>query len=73
MKKFFRVTLLALAAFFSGVFLAIATSDTAFAGTGFLKGEYVSGMNRICIYDDLGSDVYYTISATELCPLTINT
>lgn len=33
-----------------------------------LKGSYVSGFNRICIYDQLGSDVAVTVNATEMCP-----
>jgi hypothetical protein len=37
---------------------------------GFLKREYVSGFNRVCIYDKLGSDYAVTISATSLCPLS---
>jgi hypothetical protein len=28
-------------------------------------------MNKICFYDHLGSEVAITISATSLCPLTI--
>lgn len=36
------------------------------------KGEYTSGMNKICIYDCLGSDASITVSSVELCPLTIN-
>lgn len=36
---------------------------------GFLKGERTSGFNKICIYDDMGSDRVITIGATDLCPL----
>jgi len=36
------------------------------------KGEYISGMNKICIYDCLGSDTAITIGSVALCPLTIN-
>ena len=36
------------------------------------KGEYTSGMNKICIYDCMGSDAAITIGAVDLCPLTIN-
>ena len=35
------------------------------------KGEKVSGMNKICYYDCLGSGAAITISSTSLCPLTI--
>ena len=39
--------------------------------TCFGKGETVSGMNKICLYDCLGSGTAITIAATSLCPLTI--
>ena len=53
--------------------LLIATvSFNAFAGTAFFKYEYTSGMNKICVYDYLGSDVVITIQSTRLCPLSIN-
>jgi hypothetical protein len=38
----------------------------------FFKHDYVSGMNKICVYDCLGSDAAITIGAVQLCPLTIN-
>jgi hypothetical protein len=38
----------------------------------FFKHDYVSGLNKICIYDCLGSDAAITIGAVQLCPLTIN-
>lgn len=37
----------------------------------FLKGSYTSGMNRICLYDCLGSTFATTVGAAELCPLTL--
>lgn len=36
-----------------------------------LKGSYVSGLNRICIYDCGGSERHETIGAVQLCPLNI--
>jgi hypothetical protein len=39
-------------------------------GTGFLKSSYVSGMNRICVYNRLGSAYVMTIGAAEICPLS---
>ena len=45
--------------------------STAEAGTGYLKSQRISGLNRICIYNHLGSDVAITIKSTELCPLSI--
>lgn len=38
--------------------------------TAFLKGSYVSGMNRICVYDQLGSQKIMTVGAADLCPLS---
>ncbi|URK88006.1 hypothetical protein LP421_10525 [Rhizobium sp. RCAM05350] len=35
-------------------------------------GEQSSGMNKICYYNCAGSNAAITVSATELCPLTIN-
>lgn len=49
----------------------MAVFSFAYAGTAFLKGEKVSGMNKICFYDHLGSEVAITIKATDLCPLTL--
>ncbi len=52
--------------------LLIALSFNAFAGMAFFKYERISGMNKICVYDYLGSDVAITIKSYQLCPLTIN-
>ncbi len=38
----------------------------------FSTGEQISGMNKICYYDCLGSAYAITISSVALCPLTIN-
>lgn len=46
-------------------------SSSAFAGTAFFKYERTSGMNKICFYDYLGSEIAITIGAVQLCPLTI--
>ena len=37
----------------------------------FSKGEQISGMNKICYYDCLGSAAAITVSSVQLCPLTI--
>jgi hypothetical protein len=39
--------------------------------TCFRTGEQVSGMNKICYYNCLGSAAAITISAVSLCPLSI--
>ena len=51
----------------------ITASFSSLAGVAFLKYERISGMNKICVYNDLGSDVTITIKSYKLCPLTINT
>lgn len=38
----------------------------------FKSGEQVSGMNKICYYNCLGSQAAITIGAVQLCPLTID-
>lgn len=38
----------------------------------FKTGERISGMNKICYYDCLGSEAAITISSVDLCPLTID-
>lgn len=54
------------------ILTALLTSMTAHAGIAFFKYEMVSGMNKICIYDHLGSEVAITIKNYQLCPLSIN-
>lgn len=38
--------------------------------TAYLKSSYISGFNRICIYDRLGSQFITTIGNMEICPLS---
>src|SRR5574337_503737 len=40
-------------------------------GAAFLKREYTSGFNKICVYDRLGSEVAVTIGAAQICPLSL--
>jgi len=47
-------------------------SFPAQAATALYTGEVISGMNKICYYNHLGSTVAITIPATQLCPLSIN-
>ena len=42
------------------------------AVTCFLEGEQISGLNKICLYDCVGSGFAITVKATDLCPLTVN-
>jgi hypothetical protein len=41
------------------------------AVTCFKTGEQISGMNKICYYNCLGSAAAITISSVQLCPLSI--
>ena len=38
----------------------------------FKKDERISGMNKICYYNCLGSEAAITVASYELCPLTID-
>lgn len=55
-----------------GLAVVIGAPPTpAEAAVCFKTGERTSGMNKICYYDCLGSEVAITIRSAELCPLTI--
>jgi hypothetical protein len=41
------------------------------SSVAFLKSTYVSGFNRVCIYQRRGSDEAYTLEATAICPQTM--
>jgi hypothetical protein len=45
--------------------------QTAQSTTCFFSHEQTSGMNKICYYDCLGSQAAITVSAVQLCPLSI--
>jgi hypothetical protein len=53
------------------VLSAAFTAHAQARGTAFFKYSYTSGMNRVCVYDLLGSQYVYTIGALDMCPLTI--
>ncbi len=61
-----------LLAFLVLIFSITYPTVTANAVVCFYKSEHVSGMNKICIYDCLGSEAAITISSVSLCPLSIN-
>lgn len=50
---------------------AALLSTPAFAGHAFLMGQYVSGLNRICLYNHLGSTIAITIPASQVCAAQI--
>jgi hypothetical protein len=39
-------------------------------GFGTLTRNYVSGMNRICVYNTIRGDYTLTVAISQLCPLT---
>jgi hypothetical protein len=45
--------------------------DDVYAVICFKSGKQVSGMNKICYYNCLGSTAAITISITTICPLSI--
>jgi hypothetical protein len=51
--------------------VGLAISSSAFAGTAFFKYERISGMNKLCFYDYLGSEYVRTIRSHQVCPTTI--
>jgi len=69
-------TAIVLAALFGGAQaeppMSKPADETQIAVLCFKSGERVSGMNKICYYDCLGSTVAINISSVSLCPLTIN-
>lgn len=55
------------------ILLAFAINmRSAEACTAFFDSDYVSGTNRICLYDHLGSTHAVTIKSYEICKTTVN-
>jgi hypothetical protein len=51
---------------------SVTPPQTKVAVICFGAGEQVSGMNKICYYDCLGSIVAINVKSYQLCPLSIN-
>jgi hypothetical protein len=49
----------------------ISTEGGAAAGTGFFQRSYISGMNRICVYNRMGNAYVMTVGAADMCPMTV--
>lgn len=47
-------------------------SKQRMAALCFFTGQQVSGMNKICFYNCLGSQAAITIGALALCPINID-
>lgn len=54
------------------VFVMLSFVSTSYAAMGFLKREDVSGLNKICYYDVLGSMKTINVQSHQLCPVTYN-
>jgi len=53
--------------------LAIAVFASAvFTGTAFLQHESIAGTDKLCYYDNLGSQVAMTVNADSMCPRAID-
>lgn len=53
------------------LFIAAAIfAAPSIAGTGFLKGEQTSGLNKICYYEGASGAFSKTVGAANLCPQT---
>ena len=50
--------------------LLFSFSCASLAGTGFLKGEQTSGLNKICYYEGVSGTFSKTVGAATLCPLS---
>ena len=58
---------------FNQAYYGTSTSSSYNSGSvGFFSGERISGFNKICFYNKLGSVYTINIPSTSLCPLTIN-
>lgn len=54
------------------VIAVLFAATSAYSAIGFLKGEQVSGMNKICYYDVLGSTQAINVASYSVCPSTYN-
>jgi hypothetical protein len=42
----------------------------AIAAEGFLVGEYMDGMSKVCVYEAMGAEKALRFSSTSICPLS---
>ena len=49
--------------------VAIDMAKSFGKGTGFLAGEYLDGMTKVCVYDVMGEKKAIRLNSTSLCPL----
>ena len=72
MRFFLALCCLAVVAQSAGAEPVKPSPKLKLAMTCFKTDEQISGMNKICFYDCLGSQAAITISSVGLCPLTID-
>jgi hypothetical protein len=53
--------------------LLLGAAVPAAAATGFLTGEQISGQNKICFYNVLGSAYAVTVRSFDVCALRVDT
>ena len=54
------------------IFTTFSLSYTfVYAGTGFLQGERISGLNKICFYNGAAGSFTKTMSSTSICPQSV--
>ena len=53
--------------FFTCLLVFVPPLDACYA---IYESDYVSGLNRVCFYDHLGSTYTITVDSVELCPQT---
>lgn len=53
------------------IIFLLAMVATAYASGCFLSYEYISGMNKICVYDCIDGQRAITISSLSFCPLSL--
>jgi hypothetical protein len=52
------------------ILLLLLLPIPSLAGTGFLKGEQTSGLNKVCFYEGASGGFSKTVGAANLCPLS---
>jgi hypothetical protein len=51
--------------------LLLLLSQPAWATLAIYKYQFIDGMVKVCVYDYLGSDYYYSVKLTTLCPISL--
>lgn len=49
----------------------MAAQSPSSSATAFLRSDYVNGTARVCTYDRMGSPYVMTVSAAQICPVSV--